>query len=313
MKVRIGCAPALGGLGNDAGAFASLVDGLEDLGFDSLWLPERISSPRPDPVVGMSFACGRTRRLKVGTSVMVLPGRNPVLLAKELATLDVLSEGRVLPAFGLGAVDPVEQQAFGVERAERAARFDEALGLLRRLWAEDVVDHVGEWYRFEGVRVEPKPSQGRLDVWLGGRAPAELRRVGRVGDGWLPSFCTPSEVEAGRDVVVEAATAAGRTMDPEHWGAMVVYANGDDPGTAMAKLASRLGDRFSRLPIDEVVVTGHEALARRVEEFVAVGFSKLVVVPLSEPDDWDVELGRLADVVLPLQREVDAPAASVGR
>jgi probable F420-dependent oxidoreductase len=308
VKVRIGCAPALGGPGGDLGAFAALVDGLEDLGFDSLWLPERIGAPRPDPVVGMAFAAGRTRRLKVGTSVMVLPGRNPVLLAKELATLDVLSGGRLLPAFGLGVVDRGEQQAFGVERGERAARFDEALHLLRRFWSEDEVTHAGAWFRYDGVRVEPKPVQRPLDVWLGGRAPGELRRVGRVGDGWLPSFCTPAGVAAGREVVRAAATDAGREIDPEHWGAMVFYADGDGAADAVAALAARLPDRFADAPLDEVVVVGHEALAERIEAFVAVGFSKFVVAPIGEPDDWDRELAGLADVVLPLQRSVADPS-----
>src|SRR2546427_7799822 len=111
------------GLEDNFGAF---VDALEELGFDSVWLSERISGDAPDPVVGMAYAAGRTTKLKFGMSVMVLPGRNPALLAKELASLDRLSRGRLLPAFGLGVADPKEQAAFGVERGERARRFDEA-------------------------------------------------------------------------------------------------------------------------------------------------------------------------------------------
>jgi alkanesulfonate monooxygenase SsuD/methylene tetrahydromethanopterin reductase-like flavin-dependent oxidoreductase (luciferase family) len=157
--------------------------------------------------------------------------------------------------------------------------------------------------------VEPKPVQRPLDVWLGGRAPGELRRVGRVGDGWLPSFCTPAGVAAGREVVRAAADEAGRTIDPEHWGAMVFYATGDDAAGAVAALASRLPERFADAPIEEVVVVGHEALAERIEGFVGVGFSKFVVAPVAEPDDWDRELAGLAEVVLPLQRSVEGPAA----
>ena len=114
----------------------------------------------------------------------MLPGRSPALVAKEWATLDVLSGGRALPAFGLGIAHPVEQQAFGVERGDRASIFDEALPLIRRLWAEDAVDHDGTWFHYEGMTVLPKPAQP-LDVWLGGKAPSELRRVGRLADGWL--------------------------------------------------------------------------------------------------------------------------------
>src|SRR5260370_13370333 len=114
--------------------FGPLVDDLERLGYDSLWLSERATGAAPDPLVGLAFAAGRTSKLKLGTSVLVLPGRNPVLLAKELASLDVLSGGRLLPAFGLGVADAAEQQAFGVDRPERAAWFDEALGVIRQLW-----------------------------------------------------------------------------------------------------------------------------------------------------------------------------------
>jgi len=144
VKVRVGYGLGTRTVTNDAERFGALVDGLEALRFDSLWLSEKITDDCPDPVVALSFAAARTTRLKLGTSVMVLPGRNPMLLAKELASLDRLSSGRLLPAFGLGQVDPGEQQAFGVERTERAKRFDEALPLLRRFWTEDAVDHEGD-------------------------------------------------------------------------------------------------------------------------------------------------------------------------
>src|SRR5215470_10370944 len=208
MKVRIGY-----GLGNlrplSGDALAALVDGIEGHGFDSLWLSERISGPAPDPVLALTFAAARTRRIKLGTSVSVLPGRSPALVAKEWATLDVLSNGRALPAFGLGIVHPVEQQAFGVARQDRASIFDEALLLVRRLWSEESVDHEGRWFHYEGMNVLPKPTK-MLDVWLGGKAPAELRRVGRLGDGWLASFATPQQCESSRPVIESAATEAGR-------------------------------------------------------------------------------------------------------
>src|SRR5688572_15914867 len=209
MKVRVGFGLGVQGLRKD-GTLPELVDALEANRFDSLWLSERLTGDAPDPVVGLAFAAGRTKKLKLGTSVQVLPGRNPALLAKEWASLDVLSKGRVLPAFGLGVAHPVEQQAFGVAREQRAAIFDEALPLVRRFWTEDAVTHHGEHFSFDGITVLPKPVQQPPDVWLGGRAKSELRRVGRLGDGWLPSFSTPAECAAGRVVVEEAADAAGR-------------------------------------------------------------------------------------------------------
>jgi probable F420-dependent oxidoreductase len=296
VKVRVGF--GLGtGASSDPGRFAALVDGLEDLRFDSLWLSERVTGDCPDPIVGLSVAAGRTSRLKLGFSVLVLPGRNPMLLAKELATLDRLSGGRLLPAFGLGVVQPQEQQAFGVERSDRASRFDEALPLLRRFWAGEAVDHEGPSATYRGARISPLPLQDPIDVWLGGRAPSELRRCGRLGDGWLPSFCTPAEVEVGLPVIEAAAHDAGRTIDREHIGALVPYCQGPLPGAVAEAVARRRPD----VEPTEIVAAGLEDLAAKIRAFTAVGASKFVVVPVIEPEAWEPHLRQLADVVLPLQ------------
>lgn len=295
MKVRIGFGLGVRTTCNDE-RFAELVDALEQLRFDSLWLSERIGTDAPDPVVALAFAAGRTTRLKFGTSVLVLPGRNPVLLAKELATLDRLSGGRLLPAFGLGVADPHEQQAFGVPRQERAAWFDEALPLIRRLWLEDVVVHDGPRFHLDGVRVRPKPVQQPPDVWLGGIAPSELRRVGRLGDGWLPSFVTPADVTAGRRIVEESAQRHGRTIDPEHWGVLVPYGLGPVPDTVWEALAQRRPDLDPR----SLVPASLEGLGATIDAFCEVGFSKFVVLPVVEPPgiDWPAHLAALGDAIL---------------
>ena len=152
MKVRIGYGLGVRTRLNDSG-FGTVVDALERLRFDSLWLSERIGSSAPDPMTALSYLAGRTTRIKFGTSVMVLPGRNPVLLAKEMATLDRLSNGRLLPAFGLGAVDPNEQQGFGVTRSERVRRFDEALDVMRSCWTQESVTHHGEFFHYDDLQI----------------------------------------------------------------------------------------------------------------------------------------------------------------
>ena len=299
MKVRIGFGLGVRTRYHDE-RLGVLVDALERLRFDSLWLSERISSDAPDPVVGMAYAAGRTTKLKFGTSVLVLPGRNPALLAKELATLDRLSGGRLLPAVGLGAPDAVEHQLFGVERSARAGWFDEALPLVRRFWTEDEVTHHGERFHYDGVRVLPKPLQSPPDVWLGGFAPSELRRVGRLGDGWLPSFVTPADVERGRVAVEESAAQHGRSMDPEHWGVLVPYALHTVPEVFFTTIAKRRPD----LPDPSVLVpVGLDALAKDLQRFVDVGFSKFVVIPLEEPpgEDIDAHLTEVADALLGMQ------------
>jgi probable F420-dependent oxidoreductase len=298
MKIRIGL-----GLGTRTNAgtpevLGPLVEAAERLRFDSMWFSERITGEAPDPLVAMTYAIARTTKLKVGMSVMVLPGRNPVVVAKEMASLDVLSGGRLLPAFGLGVADPQEQQAFGVKRGERAKPFDEALDVLRKLWTGDPVTHHGEFFQFEGVQVRPRPVQEPLEVWLGGAAPSELRRVGRVGDGWLPSFCTPEDVRDGRTLIEEAAAGYEREIDPEHFGALVAYSDGPLPDQIQAFLAKRKPG----VDPSTIIPSSLPALKETLEKMVEVGTaSKFVVVPFSEPDDWETELEALAAEVLPLQ------------
>jgi probable F420-dependent oxidoreductase len=298
VKVRIGF-----GLGtrtnlNDE-TYGVLVDELERLDFDSLWLSERISGEAPDPLVAMAYGAGRTKNLKFGMSVMVLPGRNPIVLAKELATLGTMSGGRLLPAFGLGAVDPVEQQAFGVLREERAAIFNEMLTVMRLAWTGDTFSHHGDRFHYDDVRVRPAPK--RMDVWLGGQAPSELRRIGRVADGWLPSFVTPSDVEAGRAVIEAVAAEHDRAIEDDHYGVLIPYAFGPVPEQLRAVLMRRRPDLED---FSELVPTSWDELIASIKRFIDVGTTKFVVLPVDEPKDadaWVAHVGEAAQALLPLE------------
>lgn len=297
MKVRIGFGLGTHTQANDGGSFGALVDALEGLRYDSLWLSERLTGDAPDPLAALAFAAGRTQRLKLGTSILVLPGRNPVVLAKEMATIDRLSGGRFLPAVGLGAVTPVEHRAFGVRREERAAWFDEAIGLLRRLWTEDHVTHEGPRFSVDDITLRPRPVQQPIEVWLGGQAPSELRRVGRLGDGWLPSFCSVADVAEGWPVITEVAAAHDRAIDPEHLGVLLAYSHVGVPD----RVRALVGRRRPELDPTEVVPVGLDAVRARLEAFIAVGASKFVVLPLDEPADWEAELASIADALFDLQ------------
>lgn len=297
MKVRIGY-----GLGTRTTLhderFGHVVDELERRRFDSLWVSERIGGEAPDPLVAMAYAAGRTERLKFGMSVMVLPGRNPVVLAKALASLATMSGGRLLPAFGLGQVHPLEQQAFGVERRERAPWFDEAMSVLRQCWSGEPVVHHGERFHYDGVVVRPVPK--RMDVWLGGVAPSELQRVGRLADGWLPSFVTPADAEQGRAVIEVVCAEHDREIEDDHYGVLIPYTLGPVPEPMLAQLAKRRPD----VDPTSIVPTSWEELTALVRRFVDVGTSKFVMLPLDEPttvEDWSTHLAEAADVLRPLE------------
>ena len=296
MKVRVGFGLGTQGL-SDLDRYGSIVDDLERLRFDSLWLPERVAGGAIDVLVGLAIAAGRTTRLKFGPGILVLPGRSPAILAKQLATLDRLSGGRLLLAVGIGTDDAPETQVIGVPVKQRGAWMDEMVPLLRRLWAEERVDHQGKLFTYEGLTVRPQPAQPHLDVWLAGRGPLALRRIGRLADGWLASTLTPAKVAAARAVIDESAREAGRAIDPEHFGMNLTYSRESLSTAALAALRARRPDVDPSM----LVSLGPEALRDQVRRFVDVGTSKFVVRFAEEPADWSVELERLADVVRPLE------------
>lgn len=278
-------------------ALADAAGAMEALGFDSIWLADVMSVPADDPMVALSYLAGRLGKLKLGTTA-VLPGRNPVRFAREVATLDRLSGGRLLLTLVVGIRRRRELEAMGSPAEAREAQMDEMLPLLRRLWEEDAVDHDGPQWQLRGARVDPRPLQQPLDVWVGGTSPAALQRAGRLSDGWLPSMCTPQEAAAGRAVIEQAAADAGRRIDPEHFGVSVGYLTGQAPEEIWRRLAARRPgvDPATLVPADR------GALRDLLERFVAVGFSKFVVRPVLAPTSWPEELEALATAVLDLQR-----------
>jgi probable F420-dependent oxidoreductase len=292
MKIRIGVGS--GGASPSMEALAELVTGLDELGFDSLWLSEVLTGPVLDPVVGLAWAAANNPRLKLGTT-MLLPGRNVLRLAKQLASLDLLSKGRLLVTLVPGLTYAPEREAIGVEPKQRGAFIDEALPLLRRLWAGETVSHDGPAGTLRDVKLSPLPVQQPLEVWLGGTVPAALERCGRLSDGWLPSLCTPDEAAAGRVVIDEAADRAGRSISREHFGVSVGYASMPiDPATARAMSARRPRSL-------ELTPVGFPALRKLIEQFITVGFSKFVVRPVVTPQSWRAELEALAAAVGDLQ------------
>jgi probable F420-dependent oxidoreductase len=272
MKVRIGI--SLGPYATPEG-LATAVGPLESAGVDSLWLSEVVYGDLVEPLIGMTYALARTSRLKVGTGVAVLPGRHPVLVAKELASLAALAPRRVLPVFGLRPARRPEIAAFPVQ-GSRAAVFDESLQLLRLLLAQDEVSFSGQFFQVDGASVGPRPVKP-LDIWLGGSAPEGLRRVGRLGDGWLGSFLTPAEARMAREQIQEAADAAGREIEPDHFGISLAV------GQLTPDFARAVQNRRPGVdPATLAPATWTDARAM-IEAYVDAGLSKFVVRPAAPP------------------------------
>ena len=296
MKVRIGISGGGESLGPDA--LLALARAIADNGFDSLWLPEVLTRPGPDPLVGLAWVSGACPGLKIGTT-MLLPGRNLVWLAKAVGTLDRLTGGRFLltfvPGLGIGG----ERSAIGIPAATRAALMEDALPVLRRLWAGEVVSHDGPAGSFADVSVSPRPVQDPFDVWLGGNVPAALERCGRLADGWVPAFCTPEDAAAGKREIDRVAAEHGRAISPEHFGVSLAFAPEGTDVTALA--SSPLARRARGRPLERVIPVGLAGLRAMLEQFLEVGFSKFIVRPMAAPASWPDELEQLAVAVGDLQ------------
>jgi probable F420-dependent oxidoreductase len=292
MKVRIGI--SFGPAGTP-GEFGSLVDLLEQAGVDSLWLPENVYGSLVDPFTGMAFALSRTSQLKAGSGISVLPGRQPVLVAKQLASLAALAPRRVLPVFGLRPARDDERELFPVPPGRRAAVFDEALVLLRMLLTSADVSFEGEFFRVSGARIGPLPAKP-LDIWLGGSAPAGLRRIGRLADGWLGSLLTPAEASAAVGTINEAAGQAGRAVDQDHFGLSLPVVFGPVP----APLAASVRQRRPDADPSEFVATGWDGARRMIERYVEAGLSKFVVRPVTA-DGFEAFLAGFVRELMPLQ------------
>jgi probable F420-dependent oxidoreductase len=239
----------------------------ERLGYDSVWVHDHIlwgseqhrthlsagsaealtESQRPnfyESVTTLSYIAGRTARIRLGVAVIVLPLRNPILLARQLANLDVLSEGRLIVGAAPGApnITKPEFDALGVSYEERGKITDEYIRILRKIWAEDLPSFEGRYANFKEVQIFPKPSQKSLKILIGGGergiSPRALRRVVELGDGWIPAYLTPEELRDGITKIRAAARTAGR--DPEAFTVShEMFVSIDESGDSARSRASR--------------------------------------------------------------------------
>jgi probable F420-dependent oxidoreductase len=239
--LAIGCTLPASSVASEPAALADLAQAAEDLGYESLWLsdhiviPERIASAYPyspdgrfptpatqpylEPLAGLGYLAGVTRRIRLGTHVLVLPYRHPLLTAKMVATLDIVSGGRVDLGIGVGWMRE-EFEALGLEErvfTRRGAAADEQLRILNTVWIQDVANFTGEFYRFDRLGALPHPLQKpHPPIWVGGHSAAALRRTARYGDGWLPiggrppADLPPAAVAAGWASIQAEAERVGR-------------------------------------------------------------------------------------------------------
>lgn len=282
-------------------AFLRWIDLLEARGVDSVWLSERLVSRQPvlETIAAFGIIAGRTERLKFGMNAIVAPLRDPLILAKECATLDYLSGGRLLPVFGVGAETAPEWRATGREPVGRGPLADELLELLARLWSEDEVTFSGRHFRYEHVSISPRPVQQPLPLWIGGSSEAAIRRTARLGTGWLGGLQTPAQAAPVVAAIKREAAALGRTIDEDHYGAGFAFRFGTLDEPVVEQSATALRRAGIPDPLATIAVGDAETVAAKVEEYTAAGVSKFVLRPLaSGDDDLMAQTERLIEEVL---------------
>jgi probable F420-dependent oxidoreductase len=307
VKVRIGVGTA--GFGFDeARDFFAFAERCEAAGVDSLWQSDRLigADAQLEAMAAMGALAGATSRIKFGMNAVVVSHRDPLVLAKQCATIDFLSGGRLLPVFGVGSErDPV-WRATGRSAAERGRRADESLELMSRLWAGEKVTFAGRHFSWEGAQISPLPVQQPLPLWIGGHSPAAIRRTARLGTGWLGGLMPPEQIGPVIGAIRDELERIGRTIDPDHYGATLPFHFGDAGDPVVSRFAGALRTRGVDAAGDAPLFVGKPIeLIDRLRRMIAAGASKFVLIPLARGTrEINAQVDRLAAEVIPV---VEAP------
>jgi probable F420-dependent oxidoreductase len=283
-------------------------------GYDSLWVGDHISFAVPilDPLLQLAQAAVVSRRLTLGTSVYLLPLRHPAPVAKQVATLDHLTEGRLIFGVGVGGEFPKEYEVCGVPRNERGARLTEGIGLLRRFWSGEKVGHDGRFYgNFTDVPMRPPTRQsGGPPIWCAGRSEGALRRTGRLADGWLSYVVTPEMYRAALEKIDAAAREAGRNVPRFGTGHLLFTRIDDSYEKALDAATETLSVRYAmdfRKAAQRYCALGRpDQVVERIREFHAAGVRHVILDLLGPYEQRKNQIARFAAEAMPLLADLQA-------
>jgi len=285
-----------------ARAFFRWVDLCEEGGVDSIWQTDRLVSREPhlESLAAMAALAGATERVKFGMNAMVASLRDPLVAAKQCATIDFLSGGRLLPVFVPGHDTAPEWQATGRDARERGRLADEILEIMSRLWSEESVSFEGRHFQYRDVSIAPRPVQQPLPLWIGGHSPAAVRRTARVGTGWLAGLVPPAELARLVGAIRRELARTGRSIDPEHYGVTLPYRFGNLDDPPVRRMASARASAAGAPP-DWLAVGDAAAIRSALEAYVEAGASKFVMIPLaSGENDLMLQTRRLVEETIPV-------------
>ena len=280
---------------DDAAGFWSWVELCDDGGVDSIWQSDRLigTDANLECMSVMAALAGATRRLKFGMNVASLGLRDPVITAKACATIDVLSEGRLLPAFGVGSALGRDYAATGIPTRQRGKRTDEGLEIMSRLWSEESVDFEGDCYQLDGASIAPRPVQQPLPLWVGGSADKAIERTARWGTGWQAGIETPDQVAPMIRAIKDKAVEFDRQIDEDHFGAGFGYRFGTEDDPISQRYKEALAKRLGKSPDGYLAIGGSEEIMTLLNAFRDAGVHKFVLRPIAFGTEDMLEQTRL--------------------
>jgi probable F420-dependent oxidoreductase len=280
------------------------IEALEALPIDSLWVGGHVASPNPTPEVMVQLArlAALSRRVRIGTSILLLPLYPPAIIAKQLADLDHVTGGRITLGVGVGGEYEQEFRACGVPLKERGKRVDEAIPLLRRLWTAQEISHPGSFFPMERVTIQPAPIQpGGPPIIVAGRKPPAMARAAKLGDGWMPYLYSARAYAESVQRIRELAAEAQRDLAGFEWLQFLFTNVGDDEDGARQETADFLGGTYSqdfRPLVDKLAAAGApEQVAARVQTYIDAGARHIIFAPATRSDRLAMMRRILADVV----------------
>jgi len=287
---------------------ADLVGLVDRCGYDSMWVGDHVAFTIAifDPLLQLAQAAVMSRRLVFGTDVFLLPLRHPTPIAKQVSTLDHLTEGRFIFGVGVGGEFPKEYEACGVPLNERGARLSESLTIMRKLWTGEPVSHAGKFFNFEGIRMQPPPRQpGGPPIWCGGRADPALRRIGRMTDGWMSYVVTPDMYRQGLEKIATAASEAGRTFDRGFGTAHLLFTRIDDTyekalDAATVSLSQRYAMDFRKAAQRYAALGTPQDVVETIFKFHQAGMRHLILDFVGPYEERDQQIERFAAEAMPL-------------
>jgi probable F420-dependent oxidoreductase len=287
---------------------ADLVGLVDRCGYDSMWVGDHVAFTIAifDPLLQLAQAAVLSRRLMFGTDVYLLPLRHPTPVAKQVSTLDHLTEGRFIFGVGVGGEFPKEYEACGVPIKERGARLSESLTVMRKLWTGEPVSHAGRFFTFEDVKMQPPPRQlGGPPIWCGGRADPALQRIGRMTDGWMSYVVTPDMYRQGLEKIATAASEAGRIFDRGFGTAHLLFTRIDDTyekalDAATISLSQRYAMDFRKAAQRYCALGPPQQVVETIFKFQQAGVRHVILDFVGPYEERDQQIERFAAEAMPL-------------